>query len=176
MPEPAINPIATPTLSVLDRDDNHELLIYSNVLMVVWSGRQVPEVCEALYDAAVALARQAREGKLAVVSLILPTATPPSPEAREALGRLVQDPNQIVYRSALVYPHDGFLASIIRSIALTLMQRSTRRRGHQVFQRIDNAIEWVTDGFLSNTGDRLVCADLVRQLESHLGPARTKVA
>jgi hypothetical protein len=176
VPEQLINRISAPTLSGLDRDENHEFLIYSNVLIVVWSGRQMPEVCEALYDAAIALARQTREGKLSVLSLILPSATPPSPEAREALGRLVQDPNQIVYRSALVYPYDGFLASIIRSIALTLMQRSTRRRGHQVFQHIDKAIEWVTEGLPTNTGGRLVCSDLVRQLESRLAPARTKLA
>jgi hypothetical protein len=174
--EPEINRVSLPTLSVLARDDDHELLTYSNVLILVWTGRQTPEVCEALYDAAATLARQSRAGKLGVISLIQPTATPPSPEAREALGRLVQDPNQIVYRSALIYPHDGFLASIIRSIVLTLMQRSKRRLSHQVFQRIDKAIEWVTEGLPSHTRGPLIDADLIRQLESHLGPAKSKVA
>jgi hypothetical protein len=165
-----------PSLAVLDRDSDHVLLTYANVLIVLWIGRQVPQVCASLYNAAIALASQTATGKLAVLSVIQHTATAPSPAAREALGRLVQDPSGIVHRSALVYSDDGFLASIVRSVALRLMQRATRRHGHQVFQRIDKALEWVTDGLPTATGHPLQLPSLMRQLEGYCVPAKSRVA
>jgi hypothetical protein len=167
---------SAPSLTVLDRDSDHVLLTYANVIVVLWSGRQVPQVCASLYDTAISLASQTATGKLAVLSVIQPTATAPSPAAREALGRLVQDPNGIVHRSALVYSDDGFLASIVRSVALTLMQRAARRRGHQVFQKVDKALEWITDGLPTATGHPLQLPSLVRQLEGYCVPAKSRVA
>ncbi len=151
-------------------------LSYSNVLIVIWSGRQDPDVCKGLYDAAIAVANQTGVGKVAAVSIIQPGITPPTPKAREALARLINDEVRVVHRSALVYPNDGFLASIVRSIALGLMQRSSRRQSHQVFQRLDKAFDWITDG-LPTINDRPIPTDVVlRMLESHLVPLSSKVA
>ncbi len=165
-----------PSLNLISRDSNHVLLSFSNVMIVLWNGSQAPEVCRNLYESGIALANQIGTGKVAVVSVIQYRATPPSQESREALGRLIEDPNQIVHRSALVYPHDGFLASIVRSIVLTLIQRSSHRRCHQVFQRVDKALEWVTDGLPTTTGHPVVVTTLLRQLENYGTLTKSEVA
>lgn len=176
VPDPLPSRSSMPSLSVINRDSDHVLLSFSNVMIVLWHGSQAPEVCKNLYESGIALANQAGTGKVAVVSVIQYRATPPSPESREALGRLIEDPNHIVHRSALVYPHDGFLASIVRSIVLTLIQRSSHRRSHQVFQRVDKALEWVTDGLPTATGQPIVATTLLRQLDTYITPTKSQVA
>lgn len=165
-----------PSLVVLDRDDDHVFLAYANVLIAIWHGHQHPHVCHRMYDAAIATANQTGAGKVAALSIIQSGIKPPSAKSREALGRLIEDEVRVVHRSALVYPEDGFLASIIRSIALGLMQRVAKKSNHQVFQQLDKALEWVTMG-LPTSNDRPMATDpLLRQLETHLAPSRSKVA
>jgi len=162
------------TLDVVRRDDSHVLLAYTNLLIVIWCGHQHPDVCRSIYDSAISVANQTGLGKVAAVSIVQPGIKPPSTKAREALGRLIEDEVRVIHRSALVYLEDGFIASIVRSIALNLMQRSARKT-HRVFQELDKALEWVTDG-LPRSHRLLPLTPLLRELESHLAPYRSKVA
>jgi hypothetical protein len=134
----------TATVAIARQDENHVVLTCGNVIVLVWLGSCVPAACATLYDFGVKLAKQCGAGKVSVVSIVQPGAIAPSPEARAALARLHEDPEQVVHRSALVLQSDGFLGAIMRSIALNVRQLASRRQGHEAFSRVDKALTWVT--------------------------------
>ena len=96
-----------------------------------------------------------------------------SREAREALARLHRDPEGVVHRTAVVLPEIGFLAASIRSIILAATQKAARRAGHHVFQRIDKALTWVTDGLPAAPGRKVVVSDLIPALDQVRKTAQT---
>jgi hypothetical protein len=163
-------------LNEVQRDDNHLVLSYSNVLLVLWHGRQDPRVCDGLYDLVGDLARKSGTGKAAAVSVIQAGASAPSPAAREALMRLHEDRDQVIHRTALVFPSDGFIAAIVRSIALSLRSRASRSRVHEVFQRVDKALTWATTGLPTKNQLPIPVAALVLALECYDTSRDVKVA
>jgi hypothetical protein len=167
---------SVPGLNEIQRDSNHVVLSYSNVLLVLWQGRQDPLVCDRLYDLAVDLANKTGTGKVAAISIIQANTSAPSPAARTALMRLHEDREQVIHRSALVFPSDGFLAAIVRSIVLSLRQRASRSKGHEVFQRIDKAIHWATADLPTRNHLPIPVAALMLALESFDTPVNVKVA
>lgn len=82
-------------------------LSHANVLLLLWHGRQEPEICSRLYDIAVELAHSSGTGKMAAVSIVQPGASAPSLAARQALARLHEDRLAVVHRSALVFKMMG---------------------------------------------------------------------
>ena len=172
-PRSSLSPL---NLEVLEQDEAHVLLQYGNVLLVLWSGTQQPEVCRALYDTVLRVARRSGVGKVAAASVIQTGTTAPSAKVREALARLIDDSAGVIHRSALIYPNDGFLASIVRSIALSLTQGASRRHGHQVFHRIDDALKWMTEGLPTASGQPISVSTLRQMLDCHLQPVHSRVA
>jgi hypothetical protein len=163
-------------LNEVQRGSNHLVLSYSNLLLVLWQGRQDPLVCDGLYDIAVDLARKSGTGKVATVSVIQGSASAPSPAVREALMRLHEDRELVIHRSALVFQSDGFIAATIRSILLSLRSRASRNKTHEVFQRIDKAITWATAGLPTKNHLAIPVAALKAAIESCDASSEVKVA
>jgi len=153
---------------VVQRNDNHVLLLHQNVLVSIWHGEQDPAVCRHLYHVARDAAKRSGRGKTATLSIIGNGTPPPSAEAREALTRLHEDPEQIIYRSALVFARAGFVASIVRSVILGLRQRASRRGNHAVFSNVREALGWVTEGVASEDAARIDVDALFASIEREI--------
>jgi hypothetical protein len=145
-------------------------------MFMLWRGAHTPATCATAYDLAVTLAGQCGAGKVSVLSIVQAGSTAPSPAAREALARLHDDPEGVIHRSALVFPNDGFLAAIIRSIALSVRQRASRRQGHELFQRLDRALAWATEGLPTVGNLPIPVASLVLALTKFQPATQSKVA
>lgn len=114
-------------------------------MFLFWRDAYKPQSCARIYDLAVALSRK-HTGKVCVVSVLSQTTAAPSPAARQALGRMRSDPQHVVHRSAVVFPDDGFLGAIIRSVVLSLRPPSQRPHQHETFQSLESALSWATEG------------------------------
>lgn len=121
------------------------MLTYANVMLLFWRDAYKPQSCAKIYDLAVALSRK-HTGKVCVVSVLSQATAAPSTAAREALGRMRSDPQHVVHRSAVVFPDDGFVGAIIRSVVLSLRPPSQRRHQHETFQSLEKALSWATEG------------------------------
>jgi hypothetical protein len=163
-------------IEIARQDDNHLLLTHANLMFLLWRGIQVPATCGTIYDMGVALAQKCGTGKVSVLSIVQAGATPPSHAAREALAALHDDPQRVIHRSALVFPNDGFVGAIIRSIALNVRQRARRRQGHEVFHKVEKALSWVTEN-LPTARNRPIPVSALAQALSKFDPAnQAKVA
>jgi len=154
-------------VEVVDHGDTHVVLIYLNVLTVLWRGAHDPSVCQKLYKRSVDLAKRSTVGAMSAVSVVHAGTPAPSPAAREALAQLHDDREGVIYRSAVVFRGDGFIASIIRSIALGIQQRSTRHGNHKMFQELREAMTWATTGLPTATGVPVPIEPLLLAVESH---------
>jgi hypothetical protein len=163
-------------LNVIRSDPNSSVLVHRNVLCVGFVGAQEPAVYRSLYGLALRLASESGTGKVGVVSIVVPGASPPSVESREAIANLHNDPEGIVHRSALVLTSDGFIGAAIRSIAVSILQMATRRPGHDIFQRLDRAVTWVTEGLPTDDAEPIAAIPLTYAIESHLRESRRRVA
>lgn len=156
-----------PEVTTLKSDTNHVVLAHANVLIAIWFGPQEADACLHLYDLSVDLAKRTGAGKVSALSIAQSGAAAPSPATREALGRLHEDPKQVIHRSALVFGKGGFVASIVRSIVLGLTQRSSRRGGHHVFDNADEALQWVLHGLPTARGQSISRESLLLEIERH---------
>jgi hypothetical protein len=140
--------LAPACLAVASQGEDHVALTYGNVLLLFWRDAYMPESCARIYDLAVALSRK-HTGRVCVVSIIRQATAAPSPAARRALGRIRCDPQGVVHRSAVVFPDDGFVGAIIRSVVTSLRPHSQRRHQHEMFQSLEKALSWATEGLLT---------------------------
>lgn len=163
-------------VEIARQDDNHLLLTHANLMFLLWRGIQLPATCATVYDVGVDLAQKCGTGKISVLSIVQAGATAPSHAAREALAGLHDDPQKVIHRSGLVFPNDGFVGAIIRSIALNVRQRARQRQGHEVFQSVEKALSWVTEA-LPTAGNRPIPVSELAQALSKFAPShRAKVA
>lgn len=137
-------------LAVASQGEDHVVLTYANLVLLFWRDAYTPASCARIYDLAVALSSK-HGGKVSVISILRHATAAPSPEARQALGRMRSDPQNVVHRSAVVFPDDGFVGAIIRSVVLSLRPPSQRRQQHETFQNLEKALWWATDGLSSRT-------------------------
>jgi len=163
-------------LEVLRQDADHVVLTHGNLILLIWRGTPAPEACATVYDLSVDLARKCGKSKVSALSIIQPGARAPTAEARKALARLHDDPAGVVHRSALVFPSEGFLGATIRSIALGIRQLAGRRQGHDVFQRLDKALAWVTEGLETPNCRPVPVASLLQALDGFEVSKHSKVA
>lgn len=152
-------------LEVSRQVDDHWALTHANLLFIIWRGAQSEAACAGVYDLAVQLARRCGTEKVSALSIVQSSSRPPSPEARQALVRLHDDPQGIIHRSALVFPNDGFIGAIIRSVALSIRQATQLRQRHEVFQRVDKALAWVTEGLPTPNHVALPISALVSEID-----------
>jgi hypothetical protein len=135
-------------------------------MVVLWYGSQDPAVCRRLYETASSAAKTSGAGKVAAVSIVKNrTVGAPSPAARDALARLHEDPERVIHRSALVFARTGFVASIVRSIVLSLRQRASRRDGHDIFSTPEAALAWVTQDLPVARGTSVSTSALLSAIE-----------
>jgi hypothetical protein len=163
-------------LEISRQDDDHVVLTHANLLFIIWRGAQSQTACTSLYDLASNLARRCGTGKVSALSIVQSSSRPPSPEARRALARLHDDPRGVIHRSALVFPNDGFVGAIIRSIALSIRQATQLRQKHEVFQRIDRALAWVTEGLHTPNNVIIPTSAVVSEIDRVLVINPVKVA
>jgi hypothetical protein len=154
-----------PEVAVIESSASHVLLSQSNILIALWYGPQEPDVCRRLYDVAVQIAKAKGTGKCAAVSILRGRVATPSPAAREALARLHHDPEQVIHRSALVFAKAGFIASIVRSVALSVRQHASRRDNHDIFMTVESALDWVIQGLPAPRGVMLSTDALLSAIE-----------
>lgn len=176
MQNPFTSPHAIPSLEIARQDEDHIALTHANVMFLLWRGTYSPAACTAAYDLAIDLAQASGTGKVSALSIVQRTTTTPSPAARKALARLHEDQMGVIHRSALVFPNDGFVGAIIRSIALSIRQIAARRQGHDIFQSVDRALSWVTDGLPTLQDRPIPVTSLVRALGDFDVTPRAKVA
>ena len=156
-----------PVVTTIESDANHVVLAQANVLVAIWFGPQEPEACFHLYDLAVNVAKKTGARKVSALSVAKPGSARPTPAAREALGRLHEDPEHVIHRAALVFGRGGFVASIVRSIVLGLTQRSSRRGSHRVFDQTDEALQWVLQGLPIARGQTISMESLLSEIDRH---------
>jgi hypothetical protein len=156
-----------PAVTTIKSDATHVVLVHANVIIAIWFGPQEADACLRLYDMSVNLAKRTGAGKVSALSIAKASTAAPSPETREALGRLHEDPKHVIHRSALVFGKGGFVASIVRSIVLGLTQRSSRRGGHRVFDNTDEALQWVLIGLPPAKGQSISLESLLLEIDRH---------
>lgn len=173
----SIPPLATSSkLQVMQEDIHHIVVSYDNVMVILWRGVTEPATCRRLYALAAQISKAHGGAKVSAVSVVERGAAMPSSEAREALSLLHEDPLGIAHRSASVFPESGFLAASIRSIVLGVMQRAGRRGGHNLFQRLDKALLWVTEGLSTAQWGTVSVPKLIQELENLRGKTASRVA
>lgn len=160
----------------MQQGKDYVVLSYSNLVILCWSGPQDPAVCWAIYDIVAKVATAAGSGKVAILSVVAPQCTPPSPEAREALSVLHEDPKQIVHRSAMVFISSGFISGAMRRVAMSILQRGNRRVKHDVFPDLQRALTWVCEDLPASKGAAIRVPDTVAALEEFLSSRTTYVA
>lgn len=151
-------------LATIRQDENHTVLSYGNLLIVLWRGNPEPSACRGLYQTAVAVAKSREPSMVSAVSVLAPDSAP-SKEAREALERLHHDPYGVVYRTAIVLRRAGFVAAAVRSVVLAFTNGSGRRNNHAVFQDLGEALRWAIDGLPTAGGSPVSVPSLLRQLD-----------
>jgi hypothetical protein len=137
---------------VLEEDANHVALSYDNLMIVIWRGRQEPRVCEGLYALAIRLAKIQGTRQIGVVVVAVEGATAPSKLAQLALQRLHEDEQRVIYRVGIIPPRGGFIEAAMRSVIVTLRRRLNRKDNQDVFQRVEDALPWVTTGLPTGKG------------------------
>jgi hypothetical protein len=162
--------------AVVGESTNHVAVVCGSVVMVLWRGPQEPAVCASLYELAVRAARAQGVTRVAVVSVVGEGSRPPNKEARDALARLYEDPEGVIHRVAVVIPGAGFVAAGIRSIVIGLRQMVTHKGNQEVFQSIDKALPWVTEGLVTARETPVAVSALLARLatlESREDPSQS---
>ncbi len=137
-------------LRVIESDEGHVTLSYKNVIIVLWYCSPRAETLHQLYRLAQQLTAEFNVPKVSVISVIRRKVHgAPSPAARAALAMLYSDPNNVLYRSALVFVNEGFVAASIRSLLLSVRNKLAGSPSNDIFRHLDEAIRWATEGLLS---------------------------
>lgn len=162
----SVFPDAQPAkLMVLQEDRNHVVYSYDNVIVVRWRGPQEPAVCTSLGDWAAHVATIQGTAQVAAISIAERGCCPPSPEVREALGHLIETTSSVIYRVAIVHPAGGFIEAAIRSVILGFRRVLSHHLVQDVFQRLDAAVVWATEGLPTATGRPIDTEGLMRELQ-----------
>ncbi|MBN2196160.1 MAG: hypothetical protein JW751_25315 [Polyangiaceae bacterium] len=147
-------------LEEIECDDDHWLGVSGPLIVLFWTGKMDPRVFRRLAGIVSQVVRRQPEGCATVLSVSLPGATAPSPEARVALADLIRDTHGSVSRVAVVHEGYGFIASIVASVATaahTLANRGARQR---IFGDLASAVDWITAPAGERLGGRAWAAEV----------------
>ncbi len=137
-------------MRILDTSDAHEVLAYSNVIIVIWRQPPRAELIQQLYILGERLTIEQGVPKVSVISVVdRHFRQAPSPAARAALTELHRDPKQILHRMGLVFVNEGFVLASIRSVLLSVKNKLMGTSNSDVFRKFEDAAHWVTQGLAS---------------------------
>lgn len=123
-------------------DELLSIAIRPEVLVAVW--HHAPELASVRAADKVLVAHGRAPESLDYLGVIEDADNFPSDAARKKLAELLGEHN--FRRVALLFPHGGFKASIVRSIVSAMGLMSRKAGVQKVFSQLDEAVSWLAEG------------------------------
>jgi hypothetical protein len=124
---------------------------FRNLNLLVWSRGATMDAYERI-ERTNPKRTQAHPEKLSTVHIVLPTAGPPEPDAREAFNVMHKQWGHTVGCGALVIERGGFLGVAVRSTIAGMVLVAPKHYRIKVFDNVDHAAPWLSDNHGRSTG------------------------
>lgn len=142
---------------------------YGPLIAVYWLSDIDPAVCRVLPRLTQSFCSKLRDQKTAVLSITFNSTQAPSPEARAGLVALAKDTDHCVQRIAIVRESEGFVSSVVASVAAGVQMVSGRSNAvHRCFRRLGDAVPWATHDLSEFNTGQIKTADAIEVLGHHL--------